>query len=158
MSTEPISFFSFLFSLIAVVFSVLAWLRDTNPDISLGFGEEYETSDEYDVPPEKFYYIDIVNNSPRKVQIRKIVIEWRKSWLPVFTKTKTSIYKSGNNENMRKFWIEPWESKEFGNHEEAFLEQIDVNTKNNKSIWVNMAVHVSANNAVYRTKKLNIKF
>lgn len=121
MSIElMISIISVLFSAAAFCLSIFVWRRDIKPDISVGFGEDYDISDQYEARPEKIFYIDIVNNSPRKVQIRKIDIEWRKSLIPVFTKTKKSTTQQETKKAQRNFGLSLGKVKNFAMWKRTF--------------------------------------
>jgi len=136
------------------------YFLDIKPTLKIGFySENVIFEDDQEGSPldiMKYFSIDIINRSSRRIKVANISVELMKSrWLnfrrqqenyPDFQKDKPFI---------PSFWVEPWGDASFGAEEEEFTTWLWEKTRYTKNLWVRIVV-IDALRKRYKSQILKV--
>lgn len=140
---------SILISALALTISIInlyLYILDIKPTLKIGFyiAEEVVIEDKYSSVGflMKYYSVDIVNHSSRRIKVANVSIEWMKSrW---FNRQKCKVNypdfrNTTPNEVISSFWIEPWGDESFIATEDEFTNWLWPKAPS-KELWARIIV------------------
>lgn len=141
--------------------NLLLYYLDIKPTLKVGFYLEDAFPEDNEVHPTtrtKYYSIDIVNHSSRRIKVANISLEWTTSRWLVFRK-KREIYqgfqKGKSNDYLSSFWIEPWGDISLSVEEDNLTAWFWERTHYSKHLWARIVV-TDALGKHYKSRKLKI--
>ena len=147
-------------ALVISVANLYLYFSDIRPTLKIGFYIDEVLIEDEELGPvgsDKYYSIDIVNHSSRRIKVANILVEWKKSrW---FSKQKwkatlPDFKQKGFNDFISSFWIEPWGDQSYGVSEDDFTSWLSTKTRI-KSLWARVVVKDALGKS-YRSQILRV--
>jgi hypothetical protein len=141
--------------------NLLLYYLDIKPTLKIGFYSEDIFSNDEEMNPTsrtKYFSIDIVNHSSRRIKVANISVEWMKSRWFSFRRRQENypdFHKDKPNSFISSFWIEPWGDESFSAEEEDLTTWLWDRTHYSKNLWVRIVV-TDALGKHYKSRMLKI--